>query len=168
MIAAIAAVAKNGIIGCNGQLPWCIPEETAWFEATIAGAALIVGRQTYQSMEVIPCDSFILTRQKNLPLRAGCQAVHSVEQALRLAREAAQRKKKDIFVLGGAEVYARLWPHCQYFYLTRISADFAGDARLPEEIPFYRWRTDQNRTVLLREELSQQIIACQFLRYVIE
>lgn len=44
MIAAIAAVAANGMLGREQWLPWDIPEELAYFERTVAGAALVMGR----------------------------------------------------------------------------------------------------------------------------
>jgi hypothetical protein len=54
MIAGIAAVSSNGMIGMNGWLPWDIPEDVAYFEDMIVGAALIVGRRTYDTMAVVP------------------------------------------------------------------------------------------------------------------
>ena len=70
MIAAIAAVAANGMLGREQWLPWDIPEELAYFERTVAGAALVMGRLTYASMDVVPEDSFVLSRAADLPLRA--------------------------------------------------------------------------------------------------
>ena len=61
MIAAIGAVSSNGMIGLDGWLPWDIPEELAYFESTVLGAALVIGRLTYESMDVVPADSFIVT-----------------------------------------------------------------------------------------------------------
>ncbi|MBK8890527.1 MAG: dihydrofolate reductase [Dechloromonas sp.] len=52
MIAAIGAVASNGMLGLDGWLPWDIPEELAYFEETVAGAALVIGRLTYESARV--------------------------------------------------------------------------------------------------------------------
>jgi len=82
MIAAIGAVASNGMLGLDGWLPWDIPEELAYFETTVAGAALVIGRLTYESMDVVPRDSFVVTRQLDRPLRPGCTAVASVEAGL--------------------------------------------------------------------------------------
>jgi len=118
MIAAISAVAANGMIGRDHWLPWDIPEELAYFEATVDGAALVIGRLTYASMDVVPADSFIVTRQPDLPLRPGCHACATVEEALRRALATG----KAVFVLGGASIYAAAWPYCQRFYLTRIAA----------------------------------------------
>jgi dihydrofolate reductase len=131
MIAAIGAVAANGVLGLDNWLPWDIPEELAWFEKTVAGAALVIGRLTYESMDVVPPDSFIVSRNADLALRPGCHRVATVEEGLRRA----QATGKPVFVIGGASVYAAAWPYCRYFYLTRIERDFAGDTRIPEDIP---------------------------------
>ena len=85
MIAAIGAVASNGMLGLNNWLPWDIPEELAYFERTVAGAALVVGRLTYESMDVVPVDTFVVTGQKDYAVRSGCQRVDSVEAGLRQA-----------------------------------------------------------------------------------
>ena len=54
MITAIGAVSSNNMLGLAGWLPWDIPEELAYFEKTVAGAALLIGRLTYESMDVVP------------------------------------------------------------------------------------------------------------------
>ncbi len=83
MISAIGAVSANGMIGLDGWLPWDIPEELAYFERTVAGAALVIGRLTYESMDVVPEDSFIVSRRDDLSVRPGCRRVDSVEAGLR-------------------------------------------------------------------------------------
>ncbi|QLQ25596.1 MAG: dihydrofolate reductase [Dechloromonas sp.] len=131
MIAAIGAVASNGMLGLDGWLPWDIPEELAYFEETVAGAALVIGRLTYESMDIVPPDSFVVSSQPGLALRPGCVQVESVEKGLLTATATG----KDVFVIGGASIYAAAWPYCQRFYLTRIGLPFAGDTLFPENIP---------------------------------
>lgn len=135
MISAIGAVSGNGMLGLAGWLPWDIPEELAYFEKTIDGAALVIGRLTYESMDVVPPDSFVVSRQEHLNLRPGCRQAPSVETAL----TAALATGKPVFVIGGASVYAAAWPYCHRFYLTRIEQAFDGDTRFPESIPLADW-----------------------------
>lgn len=159
MIAAIGAVASNGMLGLDGWLPWDIPEELAYFEATVAGAALVIGRLTYESMDVVPEDSFIVSRQADLVLRPGCHRVESVEQGLR----AAVATGKPVFVIGGASVYAAAWPYCQRFYLTRIEMPFAGDMLLPESIPLKDWNlVSESRKTFLERKTGKSVV-CRFL-----
>lgn len=91
MITAIGAVSSNNMLGLAGWLPWDIPEELAYFEKTVAGAALLIGRLTYESMDVVPEPSFIVSRQLDLVLRPGCTRVDSVEQGLSKALKRASR-----------------------------------------------------------------------------
>lgn len=159
MIAAIGAVSANGMIGLDNWLPWDIPEELAYFERTVAGAALLVGRSTYESMDVVPQDTFVLSRQADLVVRPGCHRVATVEAGLR----AALATGKPVFVIGGAAVYAAAWPWCERFYLTRIAAEFAGDSQFPAEIPVDRWPVIDERCEYLLERKTGQKVECRFL-----
>lgn len=158
MIAAIGAVASNGMIGLAGWLPWDIPEELAYFEETVAGAALVIGRLTYESMDVVPEDSFIVSRQADLVLRPGCHRVESVEQGLL----AAVTTGKPVFVIGGASVYAAAWPYCQRFYLTRIEMPFVGDMQFPESVPLNDWKLVAESRKTYLERKSGQNVLCRF------
>lgn len=149
------------MIGLDHWLPWDIPEELAYFERTVAGGALVIGRQTYDSMDVVPADSFIVTRRADLPLRPGCTAVASVEAGI----AAAAATGKQVFVIGGASVYAAAWPYCQRFLLTRIERDFVGDARFPESIPLDRWRVRSETRATYRERKSGEPVLCRFIEY---
>lgn len=163
MIAAIAAVASNGMLGRECWLPWDIPEELAYFEATVAGAALLVGRLTYESMEVVPVDTFVLSRRAGEPLRPGCTRVGTVEDGLRQALATG----KPVFVIGGASVYAAAWRYCQRFYLTRIDRPFAGDTLLPASIPFGEWPVLAERRATYIERRSGTPVDCRFLEYAV-
>lgn len=161
LIAAIGAVASNGMLGLDNWLPWDIPEELAFFERTVSGAALVMGRVTYESMDDVPADSFVVTRRTEMPMRAGCTAVASVEAGL--ARALATGK--PVFVIGGASIYAAAWPYCRYFYLTRIERAFAGDTRFPDSIPLEEWRVVGERCETYRDHRSSEPVVCRFIQY---
>lgn len=161
LIAAIGAVASNGMLGLNGWLPWDIPEELAYFEATVAGAALVIGRLTYESMDVVPPDSFIVSHRDDLALKPGCRRVASVEAGL----AAALATGKPVFVIGGASIYAAAWPYCRRFYLTRIERPFAGDTLFPDSIPLADWNIVSDVSRVYRERHSGQDVVCRFLQY---
>lgn len=161
MISAIGAVASNGMIGLDGWLPWDIPEELAYFERMVEGAALIIGRLTYESMDVVPVDSFIVSRQPDLALRPGCTRVASVEEGL----QAGLATGKPVFVIGGAAVYAAAWPYCHRFYLTRIEQAFSGDSQFPAEIPVDDWPVHEESVEVLLERRSGTNVRCRFLQY---
>ena len=161
MISAIGAVSANGMIGLEGWLPWDIPEELAYFERTVAGAALVIGRLTYESMDVVPVDSFIVSRQSDLIVRPGCQRVDSAEAGLR----AALATGKPVFVIGGASLYAAAWRYCQRFYLTRIERAFVGDSQLPATIDLKDWLVESEVVRTLREHKTGEDVRCRFLVY---
>ncbi len=161
LIAAIAAVASNGMLGLAGWLPWDIPEELAYFEATVAGAALVIGRLTYESMAEVPPDSFVVSRQHDLAMRPGCRLVASVEQGL----AAAQATGKPVFVIGGASIYAAAWPYCRRFYLTRIEQPCAGDTLFPAQIPLADWAIVSEHSRVYRERKSGRDVLCRFIQY---
>lgn len=161
MISAIGAVASNGMLGLAGWLPWDIPEELAYFEQTVAGAALVIGRVTYESMDVVPENSFVVSRQSDLELRPGCQRVNSVEAGL----TAALATGKPVFVIGGASVYAAAWPYCHRFYLTRIEQAFDGDTLFPENIPLSTWPVISDISSMYCERKSGKAVVCRFMQY---
>ena len=161
MISAIGAVASNNMLGLDGWLPWDIPEELAYFEQTVVGAALVIGRLTYESMDVVPEDSFIVSRQRDLAVRPGCTRVDSVEQGL----SGALATGKLVFVIGGASIYAAAWPYCHQFFLTRIEMPFDGDMLFPDSIPLAEWSVVSEVREIYREHRTGQSVLCRFLQY---
>lgn len=160
MITGIGAVAANGTIGLDNWLPWDIPDELAHFEQVVAGHAVVVGRLTYESMEVVPEDTFVVSRQAELPVRPGCVAVNAVADAL----VAAQATGREVYVIGGASIYAAAWPYLDRFLLTHIEKEFAGDTWFPE-IPLKQWpiAAEQRRT--LHETTSRSDVMCRIVEY---
>ena len=106
---------------------------------------------------------------------AGREAVKwYAEQILRLDEQLAEIESalhaacatgKQVFVIGGASIYAAAWPYCRYFYLTRIEADFAGDTLLPAAIPLADWGLVQERQARYLERISGQSVNCRFQVY---
>lgn len=94
-------------------------------------------------------------------MKPGCQAVNSVEKALLTASATG----KDVFVIGGASLYAAAWPYCQRFYLTRIEQSFHGDSQFPDSIPLDQWEiiSDERKTYL--EHKTGKPVVCRFMQY---
>jgi dihydrofolate reductase len=160
VITGIGAVAANGTIGLDNWLPWDIPDELAHFEHVVTGHALVVGRLTYDSMEVVPVNTFVVSQHSELPVRPGCVAVSAVGDAL----VAAQATGREVFVIGGASIYAAAWPYLDRFLLTHIEKEFAGDTWFPE-IPLNQWPivSEQRRT--LHETKSASDVVCRIVDY---
>ena len=132
-LALIAAVARNGVIGDAGRLPWHLPEDMAHLRRSTAGCTVIMGRKTWDSLPArfrpLPGRrNIVVTRQADWSA-PGALKVHSLDEALRFAPSADPEART--FVLGGAELYVAALPLVDELVLTEIDADFAGDAHFP-------------------------------------
>lgn len=124
-VTLIAAVARNGVIGNGGAIPWRVPGEQAFFKATTLGHTLVMGRATYDSIgRPLPGrTTIVLTRDPDW--RAdGVTTATSIEDALALA-------EGDVFVAGGAAVYAAALPYADEQLLSEIDLAPAGDTFYP-------------------------------------
>lgn len=137
MIAAIAAMAENRVIGLNNSMPWQMPADLKHFKTVTSGHPVIMGRKTFASIgRPLPNrTNIILTRDENFSA-TNCLVVTQTDQALSLALELDQ---EEVFIIGGAEIYQHLMPAIQRIYLTIIHHTFEGDAFFPE-LNLQEWR----------------------------
>lgn len=127
MISIIVAVAENGVIGDKNSLLWHISEDLKHFKAHTSGHPVIMGRKTYESLgRPLPNrHNVVITRQADLEI-AGCTVVHSLEEALALFTP-----DEEVFIIGGAQIYARALPLADRFLLTRVHHPYEGDTSFP-------------------------------------
>jgi dihydrofolate reductase len=128
--ALVVAVAENGVIGRDGGLPWSLPADLKHFRTLTTGHHVVMGRKTHASIGRPLPDrtNLVLTRHPD-QVAEGCRAVATLDDALRLARDAGE---STCFVIGGAGVYAQALPQAQRIYLTEVRAAIDGDVRFPE------------------------------------
>jgi dihydrofolate reductase len=126
----IVAMSENRAIGLEGDLPWHLSPDLKRFKKLTMGHHLIMGRRTFESLRVpLPGRHIIvLTRRPGYQAEAG-QVAASLEKALELAAAAGE---EEVFIGGGAEVYARALPLADRIYLTLLHARIAGDTFFPE------------------------------------
>lgn len=131
LLTLIVARARNGVIGRDNTLPWRLPEDLAHFKRTTMGAPIVMGRKTYESIgRPLPGRrNIVVTRSAKLAL-PGCEIAHSLEDAQRLCIGVEQ-----IFLIGGAQLYADALPSADRLIVTEIDADFEGDAHFPGARP---------------------------------
>ncbi len=127
-ISLIVAMARNRTIGVNNTLPWRIPEDLRHFKALTMGHHMIMGRKTFDSIgKPLPGrTTVIVTRNKAFQAEC-CVVAHSLQDAV-----TACANDEEIFVVGGAELYAQALPLASTLYLTEIEQDVNGDAYFPE------------------------------------
>jgi dihydrofolate reductase len=136
-LSLIAAIADNGVIGRQGRLPWRLGSDLKRFRALTMGHPLIMGRQTFESIPkpLDGRDSIVVTRGSRSPDRCGLYFAPSLEAAVALAKErAATRGVQEIFVVGGARLFAEALPLAGRIYLTRVHAAPDGDIRWEPEL----------------------------------
>lgn len=128
-LSIIVAVADNGVIGRDGDLPWRLSADLKRFKALTVGHHLLMGRKTFESIgTVLPGRITVVISRGQPDLPAGVELAHSLEQAVELARAHGD---DEPFIAGGAEIYARALPAADRLYLTRVHADCEGDTLFP-------------------------------------
>ncbi|WP_422648319.1 Dihydrofolate reductase [Cupriavidus sp. H18C1] len=134
LLTLIVARARNGVIGRDNTLPWRLPEDLAHFKRTTMGAPVIMGRKTWESIgRPLPGRrNIVVSRNAGLRLD-GAETASSLEDALRLCVGVEQ-----VFLIGGAQLYAEALPSADRLIVTEIDADIEGDAHFPEIDP-QRW-----------------------------
>ena len=126
-ITLIAAVARNGVIGLEGGMPWHLAEELAQFKSTTMGHALVMGRRTFESIgRVLPGRRTIVVTRDPSWQHAGVETAHSFAEAVALAGPA-----DEVFVAGGAQVYAEALPFAHRMLITEVDAEPEGDTWFP-------------------------------------
>lgn len=140
-IALIIAVAQNGVIGRDNQLPWRIPAEMKYFKATTMGKPVVMGRKTFESLgKPLPGrTNIVVTRDKQFRVD-NAVVVNDLETALQHADDIAQRDgAAEIMVIGGADIYRQALPHAHTLYYTEVKIDAEGDAYF-RDVDWSQWQ----------------------------
>ena len=123
----IVARADNGVIGRDGGLPWRLPADLKRFKTLTMGAAMIMGRKTFDSLPgLLPGRRHIVVTRDSGWRAVGAEVAHSTEAALALAGEQAA------WIIGGAEIFALFLPIAGRIELTEVVGDITGDTVLPD------------------------------------
>ncbi|MEX0324734.1 MAG: dihydrofolate reductase [Puniceicoccaceae bacterium] len=122
---AIAAMSENRVIGAANTIPWHLPEDFKWVKACTQGKAIAMGRKTFESMgRPLPNrENIVISRSvTEIP---GCVVLPSL-QALE-----AYETDREIWIFGGAQIYAAALERIDELYLTVVKGTFDGDAFFP-------------------------------------
>jgi len=130
----IVARARNGVIGRDGTLPWRLPEDLAHFKRTTMGHPIVMGRRTWTSIgRALPGRRSIVVSRDPSFSAPGAEVVPSLDAALDAARGV-----EEIFVIGGAGLFAEAALRAQRLLVTHLDADFEGDTFFPQPDP-HQW-----------------------------
>ena len=131
----IVAMAKNRVIGIDNKMPWHLPADFAWFKRHTLGHPVVMGRKTFESIgKALPGRRNLVVSRNPDWHAAGCDVFNSLDAALENASTAA-----EIFVIGGASLYAAALPFADRLYLTKVDVTLAGDTYFPA-LDSTQWR----------------------------
>ncbi len=127
-VVMVAAVAENGVIGRNGDVPWHIPEDMKHFRRTTKGHTVIMGRITYEGIgHPLPYRTNVVVTRREGWKAAGVFTARSVESAIELA----SGFEGDIIIGGGTQIYEQSMPHATHQVLTEVHQKPEGDTFYP-------------------------------------
>jgi dihydrofolate reductase len=125
----IVAIAQNYAIGKNNQLLWRIPEDMKRFKNITSGHTVVMGKNTYHSLQVKP-----LPNRRNIVISdipgeeiPGCDMAYSIDSAIEKADSDSEN-----FIIGGASIYRQFFPLAQKLYITRVYENTDADVFFPE------------------------------------
>jgi dihydrofolate reductase len=128
IVALVAAMAENRVIGKNGHLPWHLPKDLKYFKKLTVDRTVIMGRKTFEEIKR-PLDNrrnVVITRNHAFQPH-GVTVVPSLDEALALAAT-----EDEVFVIGGGDIFRLALPRADRLYLTVIHAQVEGDTWFPE------------------------------------
>lgn len=155
MLTLIVGTARNGAIGRANTIPWDVPEDLKFFAQETSGAALIMGRRTWESLPHRP-----LRGRLNIVVSSedvGGVSARSAEDALRTAKAAGHMR---IYGMGGHRIYGDLLPHAHRLLISKVDIDVPDADTFFPDIDLSAWNLSD--THLLRRESP----ACQIHEYL--
>ena len=143
MLSHIVAASENNIIGVKNGLPWNLPNDFRYFKNKTWAMPVIMGRSTYESMKKdLPGRiNIVVTRQQDWKPE-NVFIAHSIDEAIEKAKES---DAKEIFIIGGGEIFKQTIGIVDRVYLTRVHANVEGDAYYPE-IDKSKWKLTSSQS----------------------
>jgi dihydrofolate reductase len=130
IISLIVAAAKNNAIGKGNKMLWHLPEDFKYFKNTTWGMPIIMGRKTFDSIgKALPGRTNIVVTNNTDWKAKNVQTSGNILQAIELAKAA---NTNEIFIAGGANIYAQTFELANKIYLTRVDTELDADTFFPE------------------------------------
>lgn len=129
IISLIVAAAENDVIGRQNDLPWRLSADLRRFKELTMGHAIVMGRKTYESIgRPLPGRRMIVVTRQPGYTAEGVEVARNMQAAVDLA---VQQGETELFIIGGAEIFAHFLPIADRVYWTRVHAVVEGDVRFP-------------------------------------
>lgn len=136
-ISLVVAASENNVIGKDNRLLWHLPNDMKFFKNTTWGMPVIMGRKTFESLgkPLTGRTNIVMTRDKEWTAK-GTTVSPNMEEAMKAA---ADTDAKEVFVIGGGEIFKQVLSQASRVYLTRVHTTLDGDAFFPE-LPAKEWK----------------------------
>lgn len=131
IISLVVAAATNNVIGRDNRLLWHLPNDLKFFRDTTWAMPVVMGRKTFESLSGKALKgrmNIVITRQSDWTAE-GVSVVHNLDEAIALAEKAGY---KELYVIGGGQIYREAMGKADRIYLTRIHTEIPGDTFFPE------------------------------------
>lgn len=141
LLSLVVAASTNNAIGKNNQLLWHLPKDLKFFKNTTWGMVVVMGRKTFESVnKPLPGRvNIVITSSPNWKAE-GVWVAKDLDDAI---RQAKTTNCKEIFIIGGGEIYKQTMPIAGKIYLTRVHAEIEGDTFFPS-IDESAWVLEEN------------------------
>ena len=156
-VSLIVAMSRNRVIGNAGRIPWHLPAELQRFKRITMGHHIVMGRKTWESIaRLLPGrTSVIVTRDPTYAV-PGAIVADSLRAAI-----AACLNEREVFIIGGAELFREALPYADRLYLTLVDAEVAGDTVMPE-FDLAEWNAAETEAVPAD---GRNLLPFRFTRY---
>jgi dihydrofolate reductase len=141
LISAIVCKSQNNVIGLDNKMPWHLSDDLKNFKKITLGYPIVMGRKTFESIgKPLPGrTNIVLTRnKKDFQRKYPEMDVLVFEKKEAVLKYAQENELKQIFIIGGAQIYSLFWSNLNCVHLTEIHQEFEGDAYL-DQVDFSQW-----------------------------
>lgn len=145
MISLIVAHDLNRVIGKDNKMPWHIPNELAYFKEKTMGKAIVMGRNTFESIgRPLPGRlNIVITRNPEYE-HQGVTVVHSIKEAIKIAK----KHHEEVMIIGGEQIFKEVLPYADLIYVTLIQQDYEGDTYFP---PYDNWEITSTSDTMITD-----------------
>ncbi len=150
IISQIVAVAENGAIGKDNDLPWRLPADLKFFKQTTLGHHMVTGRKNYESIgRPLPGrTTIILSRNPDYAVE-GCEVFQNLDEAIEIAQ---RNGEEELFIIGGAQIYLESLPVTQKIYMTEVETSVPDADTFYPELDITEWEEVSRERHLANEK----------------
>lgn len=154
---AIAAIAKNGVIGNGNNIPWNIPTDINWFRLKTSGQILVVGRKTFETIKTLNPQNIylVLTQKKGYNIiNKNVKIINSITQIPKNTK-----LKRQIWICGGKQIYEQTLKSCSFLFLTAIKKAYKGDIYFPKFKHIFELQTQifEDEFIIIQKFKNKQL-----------